>query len=73
LALDPTVDSIAGTSLYNAYELLKGRISTPVIVAVIDNGVNIEHRDLKSIIRTNGGIINAYNAVKLAIKMTEGK
>jgi cell wall-associated protease len=52
-ALDPAVDSIAGTSLYKAYELLKGRVSTPVIVAVIDNGVDLEHRDLKDVIWTN--------------------
>jgi cell wall-associated protease len=53
LALDPAVDSIAGTSLYKAYELLKGRVSTPVVVAVIDNGVDMEHQDLKSVIWTN--------------------
>jgi cell wall-associated protease len=52
-ALDPSTDSIAGTSLYKAYELLKGRVSTPVIVAVIDNGVDIEHQDLKAFIWTN--------------------
>jgi cell wall-associated protease len=52
-ALDPAADSIAGTSLYKAYELLKGRASTPVIVAVIDNGVDIEHPDLKDVIWTN--------------------
>ncbi len=53
LALDPKSDSIAGISLYKAYELLKGRISKTVIVAVIDNGVDIEHEDLKNIIWTN--------------------
>lgn len=52
-SLDPATDSIAGTSLYKAYELLKGRMSTPVIVAVIDNGVDIEHQDLKDVIWTN--------------------
>jgi subtilisin family serine protease len=51
--LDPEADSIAGTSLYKAYALLKGRASTQVIVAVIDNGVDIEHRDLKDVIWTN--------------------
>lgn len=53
LALDPTTDSIAGISLYKAYELLKGMESRAVIVAVIDNGVDIEHEDLKNIIWTN--------------------
>jgi cell wall-associated protease len=52
-ALDPATDSIAGTSLYKAYELLKGRVSTTVIVAVIDNGVDVEHQDLKDVIWTN--------------------
>ena len=52
-SLDPTTDSIAGTSLYKAYGLLKGRVSTPVIVAVIDNGVDMAHRDLKAVIWTN--------------------
>jgi cell wall-associated protease len=52
-ALDPATDSIAGTSLYKAYDLLKGRVSTPVIAAVIDNGVDVEHQDLKDVIWTN--------------------
>jgi cell wall-associated protease len=51
--LDIETDSIVGISLYKAYELLKYRISKPVIVAVIDNGVDIEHEDLKNIIWTN--------------------
>ena len=53
LALDPAADSIAGTSLYKAYALLKGRASTPVIVAVIDNGVDLAHPDLAAVIWTN--------------------
>jgi subtilisin family serine protease len=53
LALDPKTDSIAGISLYKAYKLLKGRTSKTVIVAVIDNGINIVHEDLKNIIWTN--------------------
>jgi cell wall-associated protease len=52
-ALDPAGDSIAGTSLYKAYALLKGRVSVTVIVAVIDNGVDINHQDLRSVIWTN--------------------
>jgi cell wall-associated protease len=51
--LDIETDSIVGISLYKAYELLKSRVSKPVIVAVIDNGVDIEHEDLKNIIWTN--------------------
>ncbi|MEO8110521.1 MAG: S8 family peptidase [Ginsengibacter sp.] len=53
LVLDPKTDSIAGISLYKAYELLKVRTSKTVIVAVIDNGVDITHEDLKNIIWTN--------------------
>ncbi len=53
LQLDPTADSVAGISLYRAYELLKGRPSKPVIVAVIDNGVDVNHEDLKNRIWTN--------------------
>jgi len=56
-ALDPAADSIAGTSLYKAYELLKGRVSSPVIVAVIDNGVDMGHPDLAAVIWTNTGEI----------------
>ena len=51
--LDPTKDSIAGISLNQAYELLKGRTSQPVIVGIIDSGVDIEHEDLKDIIWKN--------------------
>lgn len=53
LQSDPAIDSIAGISLTKAYKLLEGRISKPVIVAVIDNGVDIEHEDLKNVIWTN--------------------
>ncbi len=53
LQLDATIDSIAGISLYKAYDLLKGRSSRTVIVAVIDNGIDINHEDLKKIIWTN--------------------
>ncbi len=53
LALDPKVDSIAGISLYKAYDLLKNRSSQTIIVAVIDNGVDIDHEDLENVIWTN--------------------
>ncbi len=44
--LNPLSDSIAGISWYKAKELLKGRAALPVIVAVIDNGVDIRHKGL---------------------------
>jgi cell wall-associated protease len=53
LEKDPVSDSLAGISLDKAYQLLKGRKSHTVIVAVIDNGVDLSHEDLKSIIWTN--------------------
>jgi len=56
-ALDPLSDSIAGISLYKAYNLLKNRSSQTIVVAVIDNGVDIEHEDLKNVIWTNKGEI----------------
>src|SRR4051812_27273964 len=50
---DPQTDSVAGISLDKAYKLLKGRIPKPIIVAVIDNGVDTNHEDLKNKIWTN--------------------
>jgi subtilisin family serine protease len=46
-----------GISLDKAYEFLKGRKSTPLIVAVIDSGVDTTHEDLKSILWRNPGEI----------------
>lgn len=44
--LDPATDSVAGISLYRAYELLKNRPSVPVTVGVLDSGVDLTHEDL---------------------------
>jgi len=51
--LDPATDSVAGISLFKAYRLLRNMQSTTVIVAVIDNGVDIDHEDLKNVIWNN--------------------
>lgn len=52
--LDLKADSTFGISTEKAYnELLKGKKSTRVIVAVLDGGVDINHEDLKSVIWTN--------------------
>src|SRR5580693_8125275 len=46
-------DSVYGTGSDKALELLKGRTSTPVIVAVIDGGVQINHPAIKQNIWVN--------------------
>ncbi len=52
--LDPTTDKVYGVSTEKAYsELLKGKTPKPVIVAVIDGGVDVNHEDLKDVIWTN--------------------
>jgi subtilisin family serine protease len=52
--LDIATDTIPGMSVDRAYaELLKDKKSVPVIVAILDSGVDIEHEDLKSVIWTN--------------------
>ncbi|GAB4028677.1 S8 family peptidase [Spirosoma gilvum] len=51
--LDPQRDSIAGISLYQAYDLLKGRSSVPVIVGIMDSGVDLTHEDLRDVAWVN--------------------
>lgn len=52
--LDLKTDSVFGISTEKAYtELLKGKKSKPVVVGVLDGGVDINHEDLKRIIWTN--------------------
>ncbi|MES2487618.1 MAG: peptidase S8, partial [Bacteroidota bacterium] len=51
--LDLLTDTIPGMSVDRAYELLKGRKSTKVIVGVIDSGIDIQHPDLQGVIWTN--------------------
>ncbi|SEB21643.1 S8 family serine peptidase [Pedobacter hartonius] len=52
--LDLKTDGVFGMSTEKAYlEILKEKKVVPVVVAIIDGGVDIEHEDLKPIIWTN--------------------
>lgn len=55
--LDPVADQVNGVSTEKAYELLKGRTTQTVVVAVIDSGIDIEHEDLRGVIWINKGEI----------------
>jgi len=56
--LDPTQDGYNGVSSQKSYEvLLKNKAAKPIIVAVLDSGVDPEHEDLKSVMWTNHGEI----------------
>ena len=51
--LDYEADGVRGISTEKAYELLTGKKSTPVIVGVLDGGIDYNHEDLKDVIWTN--------------------
>lgn len=52
--LDPKANNVMGISADRAYtELLKGRTAAPVVVAVIDSGVDTAHADLKRVLWHN--------------------
>lgn len=51
--MDIYKDSVPGMSLDKAYEFLSGKKAEPIIVAVIDSGIDIEHEDLNELIWTN--------------------
>jgi len=52
--LDLKTDTTFGISTEKAYkELLKGKKSTPVLVAVLDGGIDLNHEDLKRVIWIN--------------------
>lgn len=51
--LDPKTDGYFGIGLTQAFEQLKGRKSQPVIVAVIDSGIDTLHEDLTPVLWIN--------------------
>jgi cell wall-associated protease len=51
--MDFEKDGFYGISIDKAYDFVKGKKSTPVIVAVIDSGIDTLHEDLKDILWTN--------------------
>lgn len=52
--LDMLRDTVPGMSVDRAYEeLLKKRKGEPVIVAVIDSGIDLDHEDLKDVLWVN--------------------
>jgi subtilisin family serine protease len=51
--LDWETDGYFGISLAKAYELLKGRKSEPVIVAIIDSGIDTTHEALRPVLWRN--------------------
>ncbi len=51
----PEVDQVEGSRVDLAYSTLKLKKSDPVIVAVVDGGVDISHEDLQGHIWTNPG------------------
>ncbi|TRO67397.1 S8 family peptidase [Christiangramia sabulilitoris] len=51
---DLILDTIPGMSVNRAYaEIIKNNQPSPVIVGVVDSGVDIDHEDLKGVIWTN--------------------
>lgn len=51
--MNPETDKVQGLSVDKAYELVEGKESKTVIVAVIDSGVDIDHEDLEGKIWIN--------------------
>jgi subtilisin family serine protease len=55
--MDIFKDSVPGMSSAKAYEFVKDKKGTTVIVGIVDSGVDIEHKDLMNVIWTNSGEI----------------
>lgn len=50
---DPQTEGYMGINLKKAYELLQGKASKPVIVAIIDSGVDTLQKDLQGVLWVN--------------------
>lgn len=60
--LDLLRDTIPGMSVDRAYaEIIKERMGEPVIVAVLDAGLDLEHEDLNSLLWVNEGEVAGNN------------
>jgi subtilisin family serine protease len=59
--LDFKTDSVYGVSANKALEYLKGKPSTKVIVAIIDDGGDIDHQDLKQHVWVNSNEVDSNN------------
>lgn len=59
---DPAKDGVYGVNMSDAYEQVKEKKPKPVIVAVIDIGTDINHKDLKALVWTNPGEIPGNGA-----------
>lgn len=54
--LDLATDTVPGMSVDRAYaELLKKKKGQPVIVAVVDSGIDLDHEDIKDVLWVNKG------------------
>lgn len=59
--LDKKKDGYPGISLDKAYKLLKDRTPKPVIIAVLDSGLDIEHEDIKNRVWKNEDEVSGNN------------
>ncbi|MFM2249206.1 MAG: hypothetical protein RLZZ358_133 [Bacteroidota bacterium] len=56
--LDPIQDTVPGMSVDRAYaEVVKKRKGSPVVVAIIDSGIDLAHEDLQDLLWKNPGEI----------------
>ena len=56
--LDPIQDTVPGMSVDRAYaEVVKKRKGSPVVVAIIDSGIDLAHEDLQDLLWENPGEI----------------